>query len=50
MIADKFQLSITIVFFLFLLKKAVLTFNHNLCFGAKIRQNRHSPEYTSFAI
>ena len=30
--------------------EAVLTNTHNLCFGAKIRNNRYTPAYPSFAI
>ena len=30
--------------------EAVLTSTHNLCFGAKIRKNRYTPAYPSFAI
>ena len=32
------------------LDKAVLTSTHNLCFGAKIRKNRYTPAYPSFAM
>ena len=30
--------------------EAVLTSTHNLCFGAKIRKNRYTPAYPSFAV
>ena len=48
---ENFQLK-KLIFFLFLLKTymAVLTSTHNVCFGAKIRKNRYTPAYLSFAI